>query len=220
MSPSFLFRLFYANSVFSALSALNLFPSFPQRPPQIPPRPRHQPLRLPRRHFLLQHHQRHPHIVSRRPQSVFRRGHTLPARFRQNPQRPFRNLFIRLHHINHQVLIHMPQPHHHCRTQHVQNHLLRRPCLQPRRPRQHLWPHFRRNHNFRHSRCRRLPVRSDGHRRRSVPSRILQRSHHVRRRPARRNSHNHIVVRHFSLAQLALRIAHGVLGSFHRPGHR
>src|SRR6266403_1958104 len=155
MSPSFLFRFFSSlplsspfsvSSVFLYLCDLcvSSFFSFPHRLSQISPQHLQFLPRLRRPHSQLQHHQRHSHIVSRRPQSVFRRGHLLPARLRQNPQRPVRKLLIRQQHVDHQVLIHVPQPRHHRRTQHVQHHLLRRPRLQPRRPRQHFRPHLRR----------------------------------------------------------------------------
>src|SRR5205814_6100795 len=103
MSPSFSCNSSLWSSVLSAPSVLILvfschFSLFQQRLSQISPRLRNQLLCLGRPHSPLQHHQRHSHIVSRRPQSVFRRRHFLPARFRQNPQRPLRNLFIGNHH--------------------------------------------------------------------------------------------------------------------------
>src|SRR5579859_6283141 len=61
---------------------------FPQRLSQISPGCRQSLPRLFRINAQFEHHQSHPHIVSRRPQSVFRRGQTLPPRLRQNPHRP------------------------------------------------------------------------------------------------------------------------------------
>src|SRR5947208_1292678 len=118
MSPSFFCNSSLWSSVLSAPSVLILvfschFCLFQQRLSQISPRLRNQLLRFSCYHAPLQHHQRHSHIGSRRPQSVFRRRHFLLTRFRQNPQRPLRNLLIGNHHIDHQVLIHMPQPRHH-----------------------------------------------------------------------------------------------------------
>src|SRR6266446_403582 len=81
---------------------VNSFFSFPHRLSQISPRTLQFLPRLHRPHSQFQHHQRHSHVVSRRPQSVFRRGHLLPARLRQNSQRPVGKLLIRQHHVDHQ----------------------------------------------------------------------------------------------------------------------
>src|SRR6267143_965878 len=191
-----------------------------QRSPQIATRCPQFLFRLLRLHSKLQHHQRDSQIVSRRPQSVFRRRHTLPARLRQYPQCPVRKLFICQLGINHQLFIDMSPPHHHCRTQHVQHHLLRRPRLQPRRPCQHFRPHLQRDHDLRQPRRRHVSVRCNYHRRRPALARILQRSQHVRRRPARRDPHHNVVARQFLFAQIALRVSNGILRPFHRPGNR
>src|SRR3989475_7504644 len=193
---------------------------FPHRLPQIPSLFLQSFLSVRSPNPQFQHHQGNPQIVSRRPQSMFRRGHTLPARLHQNPQRPLRKLLIRQHHVDHQVFIHMPQPRHHRRTQHVQHHLLRRPRLQPRRPRQHLRPHLRRDHDSCQPPHRHAQVRSHRYRHRPARTGIPQRSHHVRRRPARRNSHHHISRRQHLPAQIPLPIPLRILRPFHRSRNR
>src|SRR3989442_1581468 len=107
--------------------------SFAERLPQIAAGADQAAPRLLRADRALQHHERHAHIVSRRTQSVFCRRQFLPAGLRQYSQRPVPELFICQHRVNHQVLIHMSQPRHRRRRQHVEHHLLRRPRLQPRR---------------------------------------------------------------------------------------
>src|SRR5713226_1254959 len=193
---------------------------FSQRPPQIVSRGLQSLLRVRSANPSFQHHQRNPQIVSRRPQIVFRRRHTLPARRRQNPQRPLRKLLIRQHHVDHQVLIHMPQPRHHCRTKHVQHHLLRSPRLQPRRPRQHFRPHLRRNHDFCHSPHRHAQIGRHRHSHRPPPQRILQRPHHIRRRPTGRNSHLHVLPRQSLRAQILLPVPLRILRPCHGSGDR
>src|SRR5713101_3345837 len=177
-------------------------------------------LRLPRPHSQLQHHQRHSHIVSRRPQSVFRRRQIPPARRHQDPKRPVPQLFIGQHCVNHQVLIHMSQPRHRRRAQHVQHHLLRRPRLHPPPPRHHFRPHPRRNHDFRQPPHRHPQVGRHRHRRRATPPRILQRTHHIRRRPARCNSHHHISLCQLLRPQVPLPVPLRILRPFHRSRNR
>src|SRR5229473_4620514 len=110
----------------------------------------------------------------------------------------------------------MPQPRHHRRTQHVQHQLLRSPCLQPRRSRQHFRPHLRRNHDFRQPPHRHPQVGRHRHRRRATPPRILQRTHHIRRRPARCNSHHHISLCQLLRPQVPLPVPLRILPPFHR----
>src|SRR6266850_3568906 len=222
----FLFSsLLFVTSLFSVSLCLcdlcvNSFFSFPHRLSHLSPHRLQFLPRLRRPHSPLQHHHRHSHVVSRRPQSVFRGRHLLPARLRQDPQRPVRQLLICQHHVDHQVLIHMPQPRHHRRTQHVQHHLLRRSCLQPRRPRQHFRPHLRRNHDFRQT-CRRHPsVARNRYRQRPSPTRKLHRRQHVQRRPARRYSDHYVVARQFYFAQFTLCISNGIFCPFHCARHR
>src|SRR5229473_2551659 len=114
----------------------------------------------------------------------------------------------------------MPQPRHHRRTQHVQHQLLRSPCLQPCRPRQHFRPHLRRNHDFRQPPHRHPQVGRHRHRRRATPPRILQRPHHIRCRSARRNSHHHVLPHQFLRAQIPLPIPLRILRPFHRSRNR
>src|ERR1700730_11459273 len=56
-------------------------------------------------HLQFQHHQRHPQVVSRLTQSVFRSRQTLAAGVRQDAHHSLRNLAIRCFHIDHQVFI-------------------------------------------------------------------------------------------------------------------
>src|SRR5260370_3079572 len=114
----------------------------------------------------------------------------------------------------------MSQPRHHCRTQHVQHHLLRRSRLQPRRPRQHFRADLRRNHDFRQPPHRHAQVGRHRHRPRASLPRELQRPHHVRRRSARRNSHHHIVACRFLRPQIPRPVSLRILGAFHRSGNR
>src|SRR6516162_5231976 len=188
--------------------------------PQIVPRRFHSLPRLFRRNSQLQHHQRNAHVVSRRPQSVFRRRHISFACLRQNPQRPLRNLLICLNYINHQVFINMSKPRHRRGTQHFEHHFLRRPCLHPCRTRQDFRPHLRRDHNFRQPRHGHFPVRSDRDRGCPAPARESQCRQYVGGRPARRHSDNHVIVRQFSRVQLALGVPHIILRPFHGPRNR
>src|SRR5437667_849050 len=114
----------------------------------------------------------------------------------------------------------MPQPRHHRRTQHVQHHFLRRPRIQPCRPRQHFRPHFRRNHDFRQPSHRHAQVGRHRHRRRAAPARILQRPQHIRRRAARCDSHHHVVPRQSLCPQIPLPVPRRILRSFHCVGNR
>src|SRR5580704_521972 len=114
----------------------------------------------------------------------------------------------------------MSQPRHRRRTQHVQHHLLRSPRLQPRRPRQHFRPHLWRNHNLRHPPHWHPQIRRHRHRHRPARTRVLQRPQHVRRRPARRNSHHHVLRRHSNPPQIPLSIPLRILRTFHRPRNR
>src|SRR6516225_2177571 len=188
--------------------------------PQIVPCRFHSLPCLFRRNSQLQHHQRNAHVVSRRPQSVFRRRHISSACLRQNPQRPLRNLLICLNYINHQVFINMSKPRHRRGTQHVEHHFLRRPCLHPCRTRQDFRPHLRRDHNFRQPRHGHFPVRSDRDRGCPAPARESQCRQYVGGRPARRHSDNHGIVRQFSRVQLALGVPHIILRPFHGPRNR
>src|SRR6267142_2692587 len=215
--PIFLFPILLC--VLCAL-CVESFSSFSQRRPQISPGPRNLFPRFSRPNSFLQHHQSHAQIVSPGTLCLFRCRHTFPARLRQNPQRPLRKLLIRQHHVDHQVFIHMPQPSHHRCTEHVQHHFLRRPRLQPCRPRQHFRPHFRRNHNLRQPSHWHPQVGRHRHRRRLAPPRILQSPHHIRRRPARRNSHHHVAPRQFLCPQIPLPVPLRILRPFHRFRNR
>src|SRR5579863_9008795 len=197
-----------------------MFLLFPQRPPQIPARrrqlfPCHS---SPHSHF--QHHQSHPHIVSRRPQSVLCRRHFRPARLHQDPHRPPLQLLIRHHCINHQVLINMSQPHHRRCTQHVQDHLLRRPRLQSRRPRQHLRSHLHLDRNLSKLCQRHVLVRRYRNRRRSASPRIFNRRQHIRCRSTRRNAHHHVSLSHLRVPQSSHAGVRRIFRAFHRPRHR
>src|SRR5579862_7722135 len=175
--------------------------------------------RHPRPYSQLQHHQRHPHTVSRRPQSVLRRRHLRPAGLHQNPHRPPLQLLIRHHCVNHQVLIRVSQPHHHGCTKHVQDHLLRRSRLQPRRPRQHFRPDVHADRNLRKLCQRHVLVRSDRDRRRTSSPRVLDSRQHIRRRSASRNSHHHITFSHSCSPQSSDAGVRVIFRAFHCARH-
>src|SRR5258708_1351210 len=114
----------------------------------------------------------------------------------------------------------MPQPRHHRCTQHVQYHLLRSPCLQPRRSCQHFRPHLWRDHNLRQPPHRHAQIRRHRHRHRPALPSIFQRAQNVRRRPARRNSHHHVLPRQFFRPQILFSVTRRIFCPFHRLGNR
>src|SRR3954471_8293385 len=61
-----------------------------------------------------QHNQCDPQIVSGLTQRVFRNGQIFAAGLRENPLRAAAKLFIREHHVDHQVLVNVTQAHHRC----------------------------------------------------------------------------------------------------------
>ena len=196
-----------------------MFFLFPQSPTQIPASRRQFFSCLSRPYAHFQHHQRHPHAVSSRPQSVLRRRHPSPASLHQNPHRPTLQLPICHHRINHQVFINMPQPNHHRRTQHVQHHLLRGPSLQPRRPRQNLRPHLHRNRNLRQPRQGHILVSHHRDGRRSTHPRKFHRPQNVRRRPACRDPHHHILPPQFQPPQIPRPIHRRIFRALNGPGY-
>src|SRR5580692_13131570 len=113
----------------------------------------------------------------------------------------------------------MPQPHHHRRTQHVQDHLLRSPRLQSRRPRQNLRPHSHRNRNLRQPRQRHISVSHHSDSRRPAPSRKPHRPQNVRRSPASSDSHHHVHPPQFQLPQIPRSIRRRILRALHPPRH-
>ncbi len=114
----------------------------------------------------------------------------------------------------------MSQPRHRRGTKHVQDHLLRCPRLQPRRTRQHFRPHLRRNHDFRQPPHRHPQVGRHRHCRCSELPGMLQGAQDVRRRPARRDSHHHVVPRQLLCAQIAFPVPRRILRPFHGMRNR
>src|SRR5580704_5252310 len=211
--------LFSATSVSLLPLCVKSFSLFPQRRSQVHASRRQSFPRLSRLHAQLQHHQPHPHAVSRRTQSVLRNRHTSPASLHQYPHRPPLQLLICHHRINHQVFINMPQPYHHRCTQHVQHHLLRSPRLQPRRPRQNLRPHSHRNRNFCQTRQRHIPISHHRDGRRPAPSSKFHRSQNVRRSSACRDPDHHVLPPQFQSPQIPRPIRRRIFRAFHRPCH-
>src|SRR5580704_1614657 len=94
---------------------------FPQRPPQIPLRQIESGSRVLRVEAALQHDQSDTQAVSRLTQSASRRRQVFSAGLRQHAQTAVAKFLIRQRHVDHQVLIHMAEPHKRGGGEHVQD---------------------------------------------------------------------------------------------------
>ena len=83
------------------------------------------------------------------------------AGFRQNAQAALAKFLICQCHVDHQVVVYVPQAHHRRSGEHVQDQFLRGAGLQPRRAGNHFRSYFRGDHDLRVPRDGGVAIRSD-----------------------------------------------------------
>ena len=122
--------------------------------------------------------------------------------------------------MNHPVLVDSAEPHHRGSGKQIQDHLLRRSGLQPRRAGNRFGSRIGRDGDARLPRNRRARIRSHADRYRAAPPREFKSAQHVGRGPARGDSNDHIAPRHTRSPQVARAVRRGIFRAFDRMPQR